>query len=45
MFQLSKITRHIPQVGYDDGTMPAGYCDPHNKDYPCAAGKSYHGRG
>lgn len=32
------------EVGCGTGTC-TGYCDPNNAQYPCAQGKTYHGRG
>lgn len=33
------------KVEEGEGRPPSSYCDPSNAKYPCAAGKSYHGRG
>jgi basic endochitinase B len=32
------------EVGCENGQC-TGYCDPNNQQYPCVAGKTYHGRG
>jgi len=34
----------IEEVGCEDGAC-TGYCDASNTEYPCAPGKTYHGRG
>ena len=34
----------IEEVGCENNNCPQ-YCDPNNQQYPCAPGKTYHGRG
>jgi basic endochitinase B len=45
LVQESGSLRYLEEIGCENGSCAAKYCDNTRTDFPCAAGQSYHGRG